>query len=311
MIETKAQPQVFLCYAREDVKKVEDLYQELARAGIKPWMDIYDILPGEKWENRIQQAIRESDLFLACLSTKSINKRGFLQKEIKDALDTWREKVEGDIYLIPVRLEACEVPESLRVFQWANLFDLHGMTQLLQSIQTMAKRLIFDEEIDKALKTTKTYIDPKYRVDFGSQVSQSIALMENLISTFSEVEEYISPERKLEFERNVTACLKHIIEEESKFTHTLNTEEWNEIAPKWRNLYRKIEIIARRLDLLDPAKPQVFIKTLWWLSEQGGEEDLDILIQLEKNPPFSSREIEKLIEVTKQRINERILHHKG
>jgi hypothetical protein len=132
--------QVFLSYAREDAEKVENLYQELSDAGFKPWMDKKDILPGERWKSSIQEAIRCSDFFLACLSANSVNKRGFIQKEIKDALDIWQEKLDSDIYLIPARLEDCEVPESLRDVQWVNLFEEDGWTRLVKAIQVGMER---------------------------------------------------------------------------------------------------------------------------------------------------------------------------
>ena len=132
--------QIFLSYAREDEEKVGQLYQKLSDAGFKPWMDIKDILPGERWESCIRRAIRHSDFFLACLSVNSVSKRGFLQKEIKDALDIWQEKLEEDIYLIPARLEDCEVPESLGGFQWVDLFEADGWTRLVRAIQVGMKR---------------------------------------------------------------------------------------------------------------------------------------------------------------------------
>ena len=131
----KATARIFLSYARENEQKVEKLYRKLYAAGFKPWMDTKDILPGEQWEPRVPQAIRHSDFFLACLSTNSVNKRGFLQKEIKEALDIWQEMLDSDIYLIPVRLEDCEVPESLRDFQWVDLFEESGWTRLVKAIQ--------------------------------------------------------------------------------------------------------------------------------------------------------------------------------
>jgi len=124
---------------REDKEKVESLYRKLADAGLKPWMDIKDLLPGEKWRSSIQKAIRHSGFFLACLSAHSVNKQGFLQREIKDALDIWQEKVESEIYLIPVRLEDCEVPENLHNFQWVNLFEEDSWTQLVKAIQVGIK----------------------------------------------------------------------------------------------------------------------------------------------------------------------------
>jgi len=132
--------QIFLCYAEEDEEKVGDLYQRLSNAGFKPWMARKDLIGGERWESRISQAIRRSDLFLACLSANSIDKRGWIQREIKDALDIWQEKLGSDIYLIPVRLEDCEVPESLREFHWVSLFEEDGWTRLVKAIQVGMKR---------------------------------------------------------------------------------------------------------------------------------------------------------------------------
>ena len=92
-----ARVQIFLSYAREDKEQVENLYQRLSSTGLKPWMDTKDILPGEIWETCIRRAVRNSDFFLACLSTNSVGKRGFVQKEIRDALNIWQEKLEDDI----------------------------------------------------------------------------------------------------------------------------------------------------------------------------------------------------------------------
>jgi len=146
----EATAQIFLSYAREDEEKVERLYQKLSDAGFKPWMDKKDLLPGEKWELTIQRAIQCSDFFLACLSENSVNKRGVIQKEIKYALDTWKELLDSDIYLIPVRLEDCEVPESLRDFQWVDPFEAGGWTRLVKAIQVgMERRGIVKDEQPK------------------------------------------------------------------------------------------------------------------------------------------------------------------
>jgi hypothetical protein len=136
----KPMAQIFLSYAREDEEQVKKLYQKLSDAGFKPWMDTQDLLPGEIWKSRIPQAIRESDFFLACLSCNSVTKRGWIQREIKDALDIWQDNLDGDIYLIPARLEDCEVPERLGDFQWVDLFEEDGWARLVKAIQVGMER---------------------------------------------------------------------------------------------------------------------------------------------------------------------------
>ena len=83
-----------------------------------------------------------------CLLANSIDKRGWIQREIRQALDIWQEKLDSDIYLIPVRLEDCGVPERLRDFQWVNWFEADGWTRLLKAIQvgTERRKALADEE---------------------------------------------------------------------------------------------------------------------------------------------------------------------
>ncbi|MGH9835205.1 MAG: toll/interleukin-1 receptor domain-containing protein [Blastocatellia bacterium] len=91
------QVQIFISYAREDQERVKQFYHRLVEAGFHPWLDREHILPGMKWEPIIKAALKRSDFALVCLSATSINKRGFLQKEIKQALEQAEEKLEDDI----------------------------------------------------------------------------------------------------------------------------------------------------------------------------------------------------------------------
>jgi len=132
--------EIFLSYAREDESKVEKIYQKLLADGFKPWMDAKDLLPGERWKVRIRDAIRRSNFFLAILTTNSIKRTGFFEKEVDEALDIWLEKSENDIYLIPVRVDDCELPERLHEFHCADLFKEHGWTQLIKALKVMTER---------------------------------------------------------------------------------------------------------------------------------------------------------------------------
>jgi len=133
--------QVFLCYASPDREKVTSLYNDLIRAGFVPWMDKKRLQGGEKWQTMVRRAIRTSDFFIVCISKKSINRRGFMQREIRIALEIWDEKLEDDIYIIPVRLEDCEIThERLTELQWIDLFKPEGFSQLVQAIRTGTDR---------------------------------------------------------------------------------------------------------------------------------------------------------------------------
>ena len=127
---------IFLSYERKDCEKVEMLYKQLQDAGHKPWMDKKDIGPGQIWKTAIPKAIKAADLFIACLSSNSVSKEGVLQREIKTALDKQQEKLDGNIFIIPVRLEDVSLPDALGEYQWVDLFDSNGWPQLRQAIVT-------------------------------------------------------------------------------------------------------------------------------------------------------------------------------
>src|ERR1700752_572439 len=80
MEQTAAEPIVFLCYAREDFQRVAALYSLLKELGMRPWMDKSSILPGARWESEIERAVGKCDFFVACLSTRSVQRKGTWKK---------------------------------------------------------------------------------------------------------------------------------------------------------------------------------------------------------------------------------------
>ncbi len=127
---------VFLCHGSEDKPAVRQLYYRLLAIGIEPWLDEENLLPGQDWKYEIAKAVRASDVVIVCLSSSSVNKTGFVQREIKHALDVADEKPEAAIFLIPAKLEECVIPDRLSGKQWVNLFQEQGFDRLIKSLQT-------------------------------------------------------------------------------------------------------------------------------------------------------------------------------
>src|SRR5437867_2003786 len=126
--------QIFVSYAREDLALVRELYERLHEQGFNLWFDQKRLLPGQDWDAEISKAIRESRIFLALLSRRSVSTRGFVHRELREAQRIHEEHPEGAVYLIPVLLEPCEVPDSLRRLQWADLSLPDGFDQLVASL---------------------------------------------------------------------------------------------------------------------------------------------------------------------------------
>jgi internalin A len=123
----KSDIQIFLAHANEDKPRVLQLYQRLKQAGYKPWLDKKDLLPGQNWRAVIPNAINNSQLFIACLSQQSITKQGYVQKEFKLALSQYAKSLPEAIYLIPLRLDECEIPDWREEEYGVNLRDLHWL----------------------------------------------------------------------------------------------------------------------------------------------------------------------------------------
>ena len=98
---------IFLCHSSGDKPQVRALHDVLLKIGAAPWLDAEQLLPGQDWNLEIQKALDASDVSLLCLSKKSVDKEGYVQKEIRVALDRALEMLEGRIFLIPARLEEC------------------------------------------------------------------------------------------------------------------------------------------------------------------------------------------------------------
>jgi len=141
MPETKRPLKVFLCHASADKQKVRELYRYLRRRGIKPWFDEMDLVGGQDWQVEIPKALSTSDAIIICLTKNSVDKEGYIQKEIKFALDKALEMSEGRIFLIPVRFEECEVPFSLSRYQWVDLFDDAGYARMMRALKLRAAQL--------------------------------------------------------------------------------------------------------------------------------------------------------------------------
>jgi TIR domain/DisA bacterial checkpoint controller nucleotide-binding len=136
---------VFISYVREDESHARRLYDDLHAAGVDSWIDCEDLLPGEKWRDAIVNAIRQSQYFIVLLSSNSLNKRGFYQREVKMALEILDEQPPSSIYFIPVRLDPC-IPTYGRLLdlQWLDLFSSYedGFRKLLRVVRAVGEQVI-------------------------------------------------------------------------------------------------------------------------------------------------------------------------
>jgi hypothetical protein len=141
LIRSNRKLQVFLCHSSEDKQAVRELYKRLSLDGMMPWLDEESLLPGQDWSQEIRKAVKSSDIVIVCLSKKAVSKRGYIQKEITHALDVAEEQPEGTIFLIPLRIEECDMPERLSRWHWVNYFDEKGYGHLMRALKYRSNQL--------------------------------------------------------------------------------------------------------------------------------------------------------------------------
>jgi hypothetical protein len=145
---------LFLSHASEDKPLIRSLYARLTAVGLEPWLDEIDLVAGQNWKEVITSQIKASEFFLACLTPNSV-KTGFLRDEFEYALDNYSQQRSGSIFLIPVKLLPCEIPDvyneiaqmNLRDFHWLEYWVEGGFEKLLQIIQQQTQFVVFSDWI--------------------------------------------------------------------------------------------------------------------------------------------------------------------
>ncbi len=131
-------PYAFLSYAREDEKQARKVYEYLMKNGKNVWFDKESLMVGQNWRLEIKKAIKNADWFILLFSKESVSKRGFVNAEIRQSLDEAMRVPEGEIYILPVRLDDCKPSfDQLRDYHWLDLFpDFEkGMERLLEGME--------------------------------------------------------------------------------------------------------------------------------------------------------------------------------
>ncbi len=141
-----AKKHVFISYNRKNAKAVSQLRDDLVAAGEPVWWD-QDILPGQDWGMAIRQAVKDCYAFVLCLSKEATaGPTSGIYPEARDAIREFRKYAPGGIFLIPVRLSKCEIPQlqiddttNLDSLQYVDLFPsakrADGLDRLVQALK--------------------------------------------------------------------------------------------------------------------------------------------------------------------------------
>lgn len=138
---------VFLSYATPDRERVLPYHDWLRQTGLNVWIDCRAIKPGQNWDFEIRRALDKASVVVAFISQNSFSRRGYVQREIKLALDKLSEKLIDDIYIVPVLLdENVEIPDQLKGIQCIAASNPECKREIADALTYQFGRLGIDQQ---------------------------------------------------------------------------------------------------------------------------------------------------------------------
>lgn len=116
-------PKVFISHASEDKERFLRAFATKLRqeAGVDAWVDEWEIYPGDSLVQKIfEEGLKDAEAIIIVLSERSVDKP-WVREELDASII---KKVEDLTTLIPVVIDDCEVPESLRSTVWQRIENL-------------------------------------------------------------------------------------------------------------------------------------------------------------------------------------------
>jgi len=126
----------FLSHNSSDKPVVEDIAKRLRAKGVEPWLDKWNLIPGNPWQEEIEQAL--DDCPTCCVFVGPSNIGPWQDEEMRDAID--RQVSNGNMRVVPVLLpdatrgERGRLPPFLRRATWVEFRDGAGDADALHRL---------------------------------------------------------------------------------------------------------------------------------------------------------------------------------
>lgn len=170
---------VFVSYSRRNSQFVRQLVEKLRFADVPIWIDQEDIIPGQKWDASIEEALSQSTHFLVLLSEQSVIS-DHVMNEIIYAIE--RKKI-----IIPVKIDKCETPLVVSRFQFV---DFHKENFELNFHRLLS---ILPSDPNQEINVNKPESTVKFTPDIMSQLLLSLISFPEERQAISEGGDYLYP----------------------------------------------------------------------------------------------------------------------
>ena len=126
---------IFICHDEKDLQTARAIYRRLKGEGFDPWIAEMDLLPGQNRERVIEQRLKSAAFIIVLFSDSAVRQRGTIQREYRLVLETLEHIPEDEIFVIPVRIDRCEVPADFQKYVPVDLSSPGGFEKIVAVIR--------------------------------------------------------------------------------------------------------------------------------------------------------------------------------
>src|SRR5208282_4917867 len=129
---------VFISYARADAEAAEEVARFLRDAGLKVWLDIWSLVPGESWRASLERALENVSSVAIFVGPSGLAR----SQEQELAIVLGRQPTGKPARIIPVLLPGSDVKDSplnLREYAGVDLRDMRKEPERFYQLVAMLK----------------------------------------------------------------------------------------------------------------------------------------------------------------------------
>jgi uncharacterized protein (TIGR02145 family) len=134
--------QILVCCAMADKASAEEICRRLDAVGLN--IQIPGLSNGD--ETALENGIASARFFLVFFSNRSASESEVLNRRLEIALRSAQKISRDRVFIIPTRLEKCDVPKSVDHLQLVDLFKEEGFAQIVETIR--GELALFTDERD-------------------------------------------------------------------------------------------------------------------------------------------------------------------
>jgi hypothetical protein len=139
-MSNEKQRMTFLSYSQADKNFAIKLAKKLKSEGFHIWLDQLDIPVGSRWDEEIEKALVECQIFMVILTPSAL-----ASKNVKDEI---MYAIESNKHILPLVLEKCNVPFRLMRFQYVD-FSATNFDNGVESVGQWLRNLIMQPTVPR------------------------------------------------------------------------------------------------------------------------------------------------------------------